>query len=142
MQMTAVISSKGRLVELAWLLIPAAILAPFFFWRGAAWGIVLLLAVLIGAGAIWLRAVSFVAAVSADTLSLYGGVVFPFERRIPRESICGMARIATPLLDVAGCRILLLYTPSGTIFLPGLSRADAEQLCVWAQAAPGPEAAL
>ncbi|MCI2046901.1 MAG: hypothetical protein LKJ90_04215 [Faecalibacterium sp.] len=134
MRVTAVIPPKGRLVFCAWAAIPCAVLAPFFYWRGLANGLFFTLAALILVFSAYARTVSFVAAADGALLRLFSGVVFPTVRRIPQKSVCGVARISTPLLTLAGCRILVLYMPGGAVRIFGLAEADALALCAWARA--------
>ncbi len=132
MRVTAVIPPKGRLVFCAWVAIPCAVLAPFLYWRGPVLGGIFTLgalALLLGA---YVRTVSFVAAADGPLLRLFSGVMFPTVRRIPQASVCGVSRISTPLLTLAGCRILALYMPGGAVRIFCLAEADALALCAWA----------
>jgi membrane protein YdbS with pleckstrin-like domain len=137
---TVVIPPKGRLVLLGWAAIPCCLLAPFFFWRGVGPGCLFLLAALVLCFAVYARSISFVAAADGALLCVFSGVLFTKMRRVPLGSVCGAQRMATPLLSLAGCRIVVFYTAGGAVYLPALSREDAEALCAWARQ-DAPEAA-
>lgn len=127
-----VLLRRGRLVLAAWAALPCALLALPGFRLGPGWGLLLCgLAAALGLAA-WAWGCSFAAAATGSTLRLYTGLFFLRERRIPQAAVCGCTQLATPLLRLAGCRMLLLYTPGRVHMLPVLARPDAEWLAAWA----------
>ena len=54
-------------------------------------------------------------------------------RVLPRRSMLGLFSFAPPLLRLAGCRVVVLATFTGRVWLPGLSQKDLAVLLSWYQ---------
>ena len=68
---------------------------------------------------------------STGALTLRGGPLFCTQRVLRRRWITGIYCIATPLFRLYGFRLVVLFTPAGRIYLPGLLQADACRLLDW-----------
>ncbi len=64
-------------------------------------------------------------------ITLRGGKLFDSVHIMRRRTTLSVHCVATPLLRLAGCRVLLLSTSEGRIWLPGLRKADADQILEW-----------
>ena len=69
-----------------------------------------------------------------DALTLRGSFWFDTVRVVRRRTVTQLYCVATPLLRLADCRVAVLFTPGGRIWLPGLRRADAARLVAWYRA--------
>ena len=67
-------------------------------------------------------------------LTLRGSFWFDSVRVVRRRTVTQLYCVATPLLRLADCRVAVLFTPGGRIWLPGLRRADAARLVAWYRA--------
>lgn len=122
------IPPRGRAVLCVWAALPGLAAAPFVFWQsfwaGAAfcglWALVVL--------GVRVRATSFVAALGRHTLSVYAGVAFPVERRIPRRAVTGVQLVRTPLLRLAGAGVLIVSAPGARLWLPAIEAEQAQAL--------------
>lgn len=123
-----VMPPRGRAVLCVWAALPGAAGAPFAFWRSLTAGAVFcaLWAVLIAG--VWVRACSFAAALSEQTLTVYAGVVFPVRRAMPRRAVTGVRCLHTPLLRLARVRLLLIEAPGARLLLPAVPEAQALRL--------------
>lgn len=74
------------------------------------------------------RCCSFVAALTADSVTVQAGVAIPVLRRIPRRAVTGVHLLRTPLLWAAGCTVLLVRSPGLQLVLPGIPAAQAAAL--------------
>ncbi len=137
MKLTAVIPPRGRLVLAAWAALPCAALAPFCFWQSIGGGLAFTLAAAALVFGVWCRACSFVAAADGEALRLYAGILYAAERRTARAAVCGAVRCSTPLLYLAGCRLVVLRTAGGVLLLPAVAAADAERFTAWAAGETG-----
>ena len=130
MTMTLILGRRSRAVLLAWAFVPGAAAAPFVFWQSRAAGALFCLAwaaVLAGVGG-W--AVSFAAALdAAGRLTVCCGILWPTERTLRPGAAVGTRLLATPLLRLARCRLVLIYTAGGTLVLPAVDVAGAQALC-------------
>lgn len=124
-----IIPSRGRCVLCAWCAVPAALLAPFVFWRSALGGLILCLVWAAAEFCVWARACSFAAAYDAKALTIYAGIAFPTERAVPlREAVC-VRTLRTPLARLAGVSVLIIDTAAGTrLLLPTVPARQAERL--------------
>ena len=74
---------------------------------------------------IYLRAA---AALGAETLTVYSGIVFPLRRAVRRRAVTGLFRLRTPLLRLAGVSVVVI-TASGTrLVLPAVPAEQAAAL--------------
>lgn len=133
------IQSKGRAVLLAWAGMAGALLLPFAFWQGAVPGLVLcaVLAALLW----WLSAWASgwkLTLLPGGGLAVQYGLVWQSRRALAPGAVIAATRLSTPLLRLAGCRMVLLQTAGGVVVLPCLQRQQAAALC----AALCPEATL
>ncbi|MGN0706742.1 MAG: hypothetical protein ACI4JC_01930 [Faecalibacterium sp.] len=123
-----IIPPRGRAVLCAWAAVPGLIAAPFIFWQNlwagaafcGAWTLVVL--------GVRIRASSFVAVLGRHSLSIYAGVAFPMERRIPRSAITGVQQLRTPLLRMAGATVIIVSAPGARLWLPAVQAQQAEAL--------------
>ena len=74
------------------------------------------------------RCCSFVAALTADSVTVQAGVAVPVLHRIPRRAVTGVQLLRTPLLWAAGCTVLLVRSPGLQLVLPGIPAAQATAL--------------
>ena len=74
------------------------------------------------------RCCSFVAALTADSVTVQSGVAVPVLHRIPRRAVTGVQLLRTPLLWAAGCTVLLVRSPGLQLVLPGIPAAQATAL--------------
>jgi len=74
------------------------------------------------------RCCSFVAALTADSVTVQAGVAIPVLHRIPRRAVTGVQLLRTPLLWAAGCTVLLVRSPGLQLVLPGIPAAQATAL--------------
>ena len=68
---------------------------------------------------------------SLGALTLRGGPLFCTQRVLRRRSITNIFCAATPLLRLFGFRLVILFTPSGRIYLPGLLQTDVRRVLDW-----------
>lgn len=68
---------------------------------------------------------------SPGAFTFLGGTVLPTQRVLRRRTITEMLCFCTPLLWLADCRILILFTTGRRVYLPGLSRVDANRVLDW-----------
>lgn len=123
-----VLPPRARRVLCVWAAVPGVLCAPFAFWQGLAAGCIfsLLWAALVAL--IWVRACSFVAALTAHSVTLQVGVAFPLLRQIPRRAVTGVQLLRTPLLWMAGCTVLIVRSPGLFLVLPGIPADHAAAL--------------
>ena len=74
------------------------------------------------------RCCSFVAALTADSVTVQAGVAIPVLHRIPRRAVTGVQLLRAPLLGAAGCTVLLVRSPGLQLVLPGIPAAQATAL--------------
>lgn len=127
---------RGCLVLALWAALPFAAAALLCPWPAGRTGLAVLAAAAGLAARGWGRRFSVRA--GPGTLRLRSGLLLRCRRRIPRRAVCGCTVAATPLLALAGCRLLVLYTAGQTHILPALARGDARTLAAWAVGGDGP----
>ena len=90
-----------------WAAIPGLLAAPFVFWQSCRRVVFCLLwAALVAV--VYQRACSYAAALGAETLTVYSGIVFPLRRAIRRRAVTGLFRLRTPLLRLAGVSVVVI----------------------------------
>lgn len=123
-----IIPPRCRAVICVWAAVPGLIAAPFVFWQSiwAGAGFCLVWAALLYG--VWVRCISFVAALGSRSLTVQAGVAFPVVRCLPRRSVTGVHLLRTPLLWMAGGTVLLVRSPGVSVLLPGVPAQQAVQL--------------
>ena len=123
-----IIPPKGRAVVCSWASVPGVFCAPFVFWQSRFAGCIFCA---LWAGlvfAVWARACSFAALLTAQDLAVQAGIAFPVLRQIPRRAVTGVQLLRTPLLWLAGASVLLVHCPGGLLVLPGVPSVQADTL--------------
>lgn len=123
-----VIPPKGRAVLCVWATVPGLLLAPFVFWRSVWAGAVFCLIWAALVAGVRVRACSFVAALTEETLTVYAGVAFPARQAVPCRRVTGTRLVRTPLARLAGVSLLLVEAPGVRLFLAAVPARQAEQL--------------
>ena len=77
-----IIPPRGRAVLCCWAAIPGLLAAPFVFWQSLPAGVVFCLLWAALVAVVYQRACSYAAALGAETLTVYSGIVFPLRRAI------------------------------------------------------------
>ena len=113
-----IIPPRGRAVLCCWAAIPGLLAAPFVFWQS----LPALVAV------VYQRACSYAAALGAETLTVYSGIVFPLRRAIRRRAVTGLFRLRTPLLRLAGVSVVVITAPGTRLILPAVPAEQAAAL--------------
>lgn len=121
-----VIPRRGRALVCLWCAVPGAAAAPFAFYRSAAAGVCFSLAWGVLVGLVWLRCLSFAAALTPAGLTVYSGVFWPVRRTIRRQAVTSVVCLSTPLARRAGLRLVSVRSPGMRLLLPALE-ADAAQ---------------
>ena len=116
-----VLPPRARRVLCVWAAVPGLVCAPFAFWQSVWAGAVLV-------ALVRARCCSFVAALTADSVTVQSGVAIPVLHRIPRRAVTGVQLLRTPLLWAAGCTVLLVRSPGLQLVLPGIPAAQATAL--------------
>ena len=122
------IPPKGRAVLCIWAAVPGVFCAPFVFWQSLFAGCVFCA---LWAGlvfAVWARACSFVALLTAQNTAVRAGIAVPVTRQLPRRAVTGVWALRTPLLWLAGCSVLVVRGPGVQLFLPGVDALQAQAL--------------
>ena len=78
--------------------------------------------------AVWARACSFAALLTAQDLAVQAGIAFAVTRQLPRRAVTGVWALRTPLLWLAGCSVLVVRGPGVQLFLPGVDALQAQAL--------------
>ena len=107
-----IIPPRGRAVVCSWASVPGVFCAPFVFWQSRFAGCVFCA---LWAGlvfAVWARACSFAALLTAQDLAVQAGIAFAVTR----------------LLWLAGCSVLVVRGPGVQLFLPGVDALQAQAL--------------
>ena len=123
-----VIPPRGRAVLCVWAGVPGLVCAPFVFWQSIAAGCIFCA---LWAGlvfAVWARACSFAALLTARDLAVQAGIAFAVTRQLPRRAVTGVWMLRTPLLWLAGASVLLVHCPGGLLVLPGVPSVQADTL--------------
>lgn len=113
-----IIPPRGRAVLCCWAAIPGLLAAPFVF--------CLLWAALVAV--VYQRACSYAAALGAETLTVYSGIVFPLRRAVRRRAVTGLFRLRTPLLRLAGVSVVVITAPGTRLILPAVPAEQAAAL--------------
>lgn len=120
---------RGRAVVLAWLGLFWAALCALAAWQAPSWE---RLTGALGAAAgllLWRRMKGVrLRWNAAGRLTLASGRLLPLETTLPPGAVLRVSVSSTPLLRLAGCRLVTLHTLHGQILLPGLDAADAAAL--------------
>ncbi|MDE8692342.1 hypothetical protein, partial [Faecalibacterium sp. DFI.5.82] len=96
-----IIPPRGRAVLCCWAAIPGLLAAPFVFCQSMPAGVVFCLLWAALVAVVYQRACSYAAALGAETLKVYSGIVFPLRRAIRRRDVTGLFQLRTPLLRLA-----------------------------------------
>ena len=123
-----IIPPKGRAVLCIWASVPGVFCAPFVFWQGLLAGCVFCV---LWAGfvfAVWARACSFAALLTAQNTAVRAGIAVPITRQLPRRAVTGVWALRTPLLRLAGCSVLVVRGPGVQLVLPGVAALQAQAL--------------
>lgn len=123
-----VIPPRGRAVLCVWAGVPGLVCAPFVFWQSIAAGCIFCA---LWAGlvfAVWARACSFAALLTARDLAVQAGIAVPITRQLPRRAVTGVWMLRTPLLWLAGCSVLVVRCPGAQLILPGVPARQAQAL--------------
>lgn len=81
-----IIPPRGRAVLCCWAAIPGLLAAPFVFWQSMPAGMVFCLLWAALVAVVYQRACSYAAALGAETLTVYSGIVFPLRRAVRRRA--------------------------------------------------------
>ena len=123
-----IIPPNGRAVLCIWASVPGVFCAPFVFWQGLLAGCVFCV---LWAGfvfAVWARACSFAALLTAQNTAVRAGIAVPITRQLPRRAVTGVWALRTPLLWLAGCSVLVVRGPGVQLVLPGVDALQAQAL--------------
>ena len=123
-----VLPPRARRVLCVWAAVPGLVCAPFAFWQSVWAGAVFCIVWAALVALVRARCCSFVAALTADSITVQAGVAVPVLRRIPRRAVTGVQLLRTPLLWAAGCTVLLVRSPGLQLVLPGIPAAQATAL--------------
>ena len=77
---------------------------------------------------VYQRACSYAAALGAETLTVYSGIVFPLRRAIRRRAVTGLFQLRTPLLRLAGGSVVVITAPGTRLILPAVPAEQASAL--------------
>lgn len=123
-----VIPPRGRAVLCVWAGVPGLVCAPFVFWQSLFAGCIFCA---LWAGlvfAVWARACSFTAVLTARNTAVRAGIAVPITRQLPRRAVTGVWMLRTPLLWLAGCSVLVVRCPGAQLILPGVPAPQAQAL--------------
>ena len=118
-----IIPPRGRAVLCCWAAIPGLLAAPFVFWQSMPAGVVFCLLWAALVAVVYQRACSYAAALGAETLTVYSGIVFPL-----RRAVTGLFRLRTPLLRLAGVSVVVITAPGTRLILPAVPAEQAAAL--------------
>lgn len=123
------ICSAGIKITSFWMLLFGTLLAPFVIWQSLFIGFLIY--------AIWaifacvvvpMSLHSFQGSISLGEVRISKGILFKTSHHIPTRFVTGVTRLQTPLLRLANCSVLILYTSGTFILLPGISNNMADQI--------------
>lgn len=123
-----VLPPRSRRVLCVWAAVPGLVCAPFAFWQSVWAGAVFCAVWAALVALVRARCCSFVAALTADSVTVQAGVAVPVLHRIPRRAVTGVQLLRTPLLWLAGASVLLVHCPGGLLVLPGVPSVQADTL--------------
>ena len=112
-----ILPPRARAVLCVWAAIPGLLCAPFVFWQSMTAGVVFCLLWAALVAMVYQRACSYAAALGAETLTVYSGIVFPLRRVIRRRAVTGLFRLRTPLLRLAGVSVVVITAPGTRLIL-------------------------
>ena len=120
---------RGRTVVLVWLCLFWAAVCAAAGWQAPGWqgpvGAV-------GAAAgilLWRRLAGLrLVLQTGGRLTVHSGRLLPLETVLPAGAVLRVSVASTPLLRLAGCRLVTLHTLHGKVPLPGLSAQQAAAL--------------
>lgn len=69
--------------------------------------------------------------VTVGAITFYGSKFFDTVRIVRHRTVTSAFSFATPFLRLSGCRILIIFTYKGSVFLPGISYEDTQLLLEW-----------
>jgi membrane protein YdbS with pleckstrin-like domain len=121
-----IIPPRGRAVLCCWAAIPGLLAAPFVFWQSLPAGVMFCLLWAALVAVVYQRACSYAAALGAETLTVYSGIVFP--RAVRRRAVTGLFRLRTPLLRLAGVSVVVITAPGTRLILPAVPAEQAAAL--------------
>ena len=107
-----VLPPRARRVLCVWAAVPGLVCAPFAFWQSVWAGAVFCVIWAALVALVLARCCSFVAALTADSITVQAGVAVPVLRRIPRRAVT----------------VLLVRSPGLQLVLPGIPAAQATAL--------------
>ena len=132
-----IIPPRGRAVVCSWASVPGVFCAPFVFWQSRFAGCIFCA---LWAGlvfAVWARACSFAALLTAQDLAVQAGIAFAVTRQLPRRAVTGVQQFRSPLLRLAGATVLIISAPGARVLVPAVPAAQAAALaCALAEDAP------
>lgn len=119
----------GRTVVLVWLCLFWAAVCALAGWRAPGWQGAAGAAGAVAGVLLWrrLRGLRLVLE-PGGRLTLESGRLLPLQTTLPPGAVLRVTVSSTPLLRLAGCRLVTLHTLHGSIPLPGLAAAQAEAL--------------
>ena len=123
-----VLPPRARRVLCVWAAVPGLVCAPFAFWQSAWAGAVFCAVWAALVALVRARCCSFVAALTADSVTVQAGGAIPGRHRIPRRAVTGVQLLRTPLLWLAGASVLIVRWPGGLLVLPGVPSVQADTL--------------
>ena len=123
-----IIPPRGRAVLCCWAAIPGLLAAPFVFWQSLPAGMVFCLLWAALVAVVYQRACSYAAALGAETLTVYSGIVFPLRRAIRRRAGAGRARLRMPLRGRAGVSVVVITAPGTQLIVPAVPAEQAAAL--------------
>ena len=123
-----VLPPRARRVLCVWAAVPGLVCAPFAFWQSVWAGAVFCAVWTALVALVRARCCSFVAALTADSVTVQAGVAIPVLHRIPRRAVTGVQLLRTPLLWLAGASVLIVRCPGGLLVLPGVPSVQADAL--------------
>lgn len=123
-----IIPPRGRAVLCCWAAIPGLLAVPFVFWQSMPAGVVFCLLWAALVAVVYQRACSYAAALGAETLTVYSGIVFPLRRAIRRRAVTGLFQLRTPLLRLAGGSVVVITAPGTRLILPAVPAEQAAAL--------------
>ena len=97
-----VLPPRARRVLCVWAAVPGLVCAPFAFWQSVWAGAVFCAVWAALVALVRARCCSFVAALTADSVTVQAGVAVPVLHRIPRRAVTGVQLLRTPLLWAQG----------------------------------------
>ena len=122
-----ILPPRARAVLCVWAAVPGLLCAPFVFWQSLPAGVVFCLLWAALVVVVYQRACSYAAALGAETLTVYSGIVFPLRRAVRRKAVTGLFQLRTPLLRLAGVSVVVITAPGTRLILPAV---PAEQVTV------------